>query len=277
MKWIEQNFVQITLVIAAIIIIAVGRGPMLPHVKRSKVLLWAAFVVTAACGLVLGWALSDVTSWITSRGGAFGGAVASLGAIIAVAAGWWSVDMLVALIRDLADCVPDGDARRAALWVPTTAPAGMSAAWGIMSNPGGVGTGITALIIAAITVGFCVKISKSALAGQKLPRFWHYFAAAACLLGGIVLIPLVAWLDTKAADLLSGNWLTGARIVAGSVGLALLAAMLVDWFKDKIPDQHVRNFALVGVPLLVVCGAVVVAHLTDAANSSGAILLGGLK
>jgi hypothetical protein len=276
MNWIEQNYLQIAAVLSVAVILTVGRAKLLPAVRSSKLLLWVAFVVTALCGLVLGWALFGVMTWLTGLGGLFGGIVGSVGAILAVIAGWWSVDMLVALIRDVADGVPDDEARKAALWFPTMAPAGISAVWGIVQNPRGLGTTITALIIGGVTVAYAHKVKGSALSARKGSKAWRWFAAAVCLLAGLVMIPLLAFLDAQA-----GGWLPDwaanmARILFGALGVGLLIGALVD-IKDKVPDAAVRGFLSWGLPSLVLFGAVAVAVLSDGASSGGELIIGGVS
>ncbi|MGK5682473.1 hypothetical protein [Actinoplanes sp. URMC 104] len=284
MNWLNSHWLQLTLIAGVIVLLVFGRNKILPRVQENKFILWLAWIVTAVCGLVLGWALIDVAGWVTSLPTTFGGVVASLGAILAVVAGWWAISMLVEMFRDLADGVPDGDARKAALWVPTLAPAGLSAAWGIVTNPRGIGTGITAAVIAGISLVFLFKIVKAALAGKKGETVWKWFAAAASLLCGLLMIPLLAFADSLSQQYLPGNWPTGLRIVIGFLGVGLLIWAIVDLVPKKkqgekrmSPDEGVRAFLTFGLPALVLCGAVAVGAISDAATEQGNILVGSMK
>jgi hypothetical protein len=267
-----------------IVLLVFGRNKILPRVQENKFILWLAWIVTALCGLVLGWALSGVAIWVTGLPTTFGGVVASLGAVLAVIFGWWSISMLVEMFRDLADGVPDGDARKAALWVPTLAPAGMAAAWGIVTNPRGIGTGITAAIIALISIVFLRKIVKAALAGKKGEVVWKWVAVAVCALAGVLMIPLLAFADSLSQKYLPGDWPTGIRIVLGFLGLGLLIWAIVDLVPKKEkgekrmnPDEGVRTFLTYGLPVLVLFGALAFGAITDAATEQGNILVGSMK
>lgn len=284
MNWLNTHWLQLTLIAGVIVLLVFGRNKILPRVGENKFILWLAFAVTAVCGLVLGWALREVAAWVTSLPTTLGGVVASLGAIIAVIAGWWALAMLVELFRDIADGTPDGDARKAALWVPTLAPAGLSATWGIVTNPRGIGTGITAAVIAVISLIALRKIVKSALAGKKGETAWKWFASAACLLAGLLMIPLLAFADSQAQQRLPGDWPTGLRILVGAVGLALLIWAVVDLVPKKkqgekhmVPDEGVRAFLTLGVPALVLFGALAVGEISGAAGEQGNVLVGSMK
>lgn len=275
MTWFNNYWPQLT-GIAVVMILIWGRNKLLPGVSRSKVLLWIAFVVTAVCGLVLAWALFDLMGWLTSLPGLFGGIVGSVGAIVAVAAGWGAIAMLVDMIRDLADGVPDGQARRAALLVPVFLPAGVQAVYGIISNPRGIGTGLAAAIIAVISIIAVWRIVKAALAAKKGGTWWLWFAAGACLFAGVLMIPLLAYIDTLVAQYMPAPWPTIFRILGGAAGLTLLIAALVDIFKDRKPDGHVRRFLSYGLPALIVFGAVAVSFVAGNAESGSQILIGGM-
>jgi hypothetical protein len=276
MSWFNAHWEQILGVACVVVMLVFGRKKLLPGVGQSKFLLWLAFAVTAACGLVLGWALSGLMAWLTSRGGWFGGVVGNVGAIIAVAAGWWSVTMLVALVRDLADGKPDGDARQAALWFPLLAIGGISSVWGIVQHPRGIGTGLAAAVIGGISVIALHRIVKSALAGKKAAKAWRWFAAGVALLAGLLIIPLYAFADTQLAAHASGNLVTSFRVLSGVLGLALLLGAAID-LKDKVPDAAVRAFLAYGLPALILTGAFAVGWFGDHAQTGGQVLLGGMR
>lgn len=287
LPWLHAHGLQLTLVFGVIVFLSVGRKPLLARVRDHTFLLWMAFIVTAACGLILGWALHDLTAWITSLPGSFGGVVASIGAVAAVIFGWWSIYMLVDLVRDLADLTPDADARKAALWVPTLAPAGLTAAWNIVTNPRGIGTGITAAIIAVISAVFLHKTISSALSSKKHRLFWKWFATAPSLLAGLIMLPLYAFGDSLAGKYLPGDIATDVDIFIGVVAAALLVAAVVDIWPRKdpdgkgdkkklIPDAGVRMFLAYGLPALIMFGGVGVAAASDAAGKQSGVVTGSV-
>lgn len=282
LTWLNAHGLQIVLVAGVIILLTFGRKPLVARAGESAFLLWLAFLVTVVCGLILGWALRDLAQWVTSLPGTFGGIVASIGAIAAVLAGWWAVKMLVDLVRDLLDGKPDGDARKAALWIPTLVPAGFSAAWGIVQHPRGIGTGITAAIIAVISLIFLWKTNKAALAARNHPLLWKWFAVAVSVLAGILMIPLLAFADAQVASRTGGDWSTAFRLLVGAAGVALLIAAIADAWpkaakgeKTIVPDGGVRTFAALGVPALVLCGALAVGFISDKTSEQGNVLVTG--
>lgn len=274
--WIESYWPQITGVIAVAILLAVGRSKLLPGVRGSALLLWLAFAVTAVCGLILGWALVGVMAWVTSRPSLFGAVIGSIGAIAALILGWHATYLLIGMIRDLADKTPDEMARRAALLVPTFLPAGWSATWGIISNPRGLGSGITAAIMAVITIVYAHLIVKEALKAKTAPRAWRWFASLVCLLAGLVMVPLLVFLDAQAAGWAAPWVMTMARILAGVLGFALLVRAVKD-LVDRVPDAHVRAFLAYGVPLLFLGGAAAAAWLSSSADSGLDLLVGSAR
>ncbi len=282
--WFTANWPQMVGVASVIIVLVFGRKAILPRVQESKFLLWLAWLVTAACGLVLLWSLIGVMRWLTSLPGTLGGVVSSIGAVVAVAAGWWSAKMLVAMVRDLADGVPDEDARKAALWHPLLAVSGLQAVWGLVQNPRGIGTGITAAVIAVISLVAIRSIVSAALKGKKGETAWKWFACAVCLLGGILNIPLIAFADTQIQQYAPEQVSSAFRILAGVLGAALLLAGIADLVpkRDKgekrmVPDGFVRNFLLWGLPALFLFGSVAVGTFAGNGESGGQILIGSVR
>lgn len=270
MEFINNNLEQLAAVLGVVAILTLGRAKILPKARGSKFLLWVAFVVTAICGLVLGWALSGLAAWltgITSIGGF------SIVGLVAVWLGWHAVGMAVDLFRDVADGQPDEDARQAALWIPTLLPAGWAAVWQIASNPRGLGTGITAAIMAGITIAYATIISNKAVKGKKGKTAWLWFAAAVCLMGGLAATPLVLYVDGWIAGAAPAGWLWGFRIVGGFIGVGLLIGALAD-ITDKRPDALVRSFLKFGLPLILAFGALTVGFLADGATNGAEFLTG---
>jgi hypothetical protein len=273
LHFLDAHLLQMAGIVMVIVFLKMGRDKILAAGRSHTWLVWVAFVITAFCGLVLGWALADVTSWLTHLRGA-GAVFGSIGALLALGFGWWGVELLVPLIRDVADRRPDDDARKAALWVPTLLPAGWSAVWGIVTHPRGLGTGIVAVAMAVITVIFTQRIVGQALKANKGRTAWLWFAAAVCLLSGLVATPLVLYLDGLAATHLPAHWLLPMRLVAGGFGLALGAAALKD-IADRVPDQYVRTFLRFGLPIVLTFGALAINFFTGHALT-GATHLGGM-
>ncbi len=271
MQWIDTHLMEITGVLAVAILLGVGRNKILPAVKAHRWLMWVAFAVTIVCGLMLGWALHSIVAWLTTLDGPFTATVGSIGALIAFTLGWHGVYLLIALIRDVADKTPDEAARKAALWIPTFLPAGFAAVWGVVSNPRGIGTGLTAAVMAGITIIYAHMIVKEALQGKTAAVGWKWFSAVVCLLVGVVMIPLVLYVDGVAADHMPGNYLLAARILAGVTGAAMLVAALFD-IKDKQPDRDVRAFLRYGLPVLFVFGALTVGFFTEGTSNGGEFL-----
>jgi hypothetical protein len=275
MTWVENNYLQITAVVAVLILLA-GTAKILPAVRQSATLLWLAFGVRVVCGLVLGWALVGVVAWATTLPGLFGSVVGSVGAIVALTLGWHGVFLLIAMVRDVADRTPDEDARKAALWVPTFLPAGGSAVWAVVSNPRGFDTTVAAAIMAVITIAYAHKVVHAALKGKTGRRAWHWFAAAVMLLAGLVGIPLLLFADAQAAQWLGPKLMTSLRILVGVAGLALAVAAVKD-IVDRIPDAFVRAFLAYGLPALFLGGATALAFISGNAESGLELVTGGMR
>lgn len=269
MNFLTTNVNQIVAVVGVIAILGLGRSKILPKVKGNDFLLWTAFAVTVFCGLILGYALAGLTGWLVTRTSIGGFSIVGL---IAVWMGWQSVAMLVDLIRDVADGRPDDDARKAALWIPTLLPAGMRAVWDIVTSPTGIGSGITAAVMAAITIGYAGHIANKAIRAKKAKTAWLWFAAAVCAVAGLAAAPLVLYVDGWVATTFPG-WVSALRIVGGLVGVGLLIGALAD-IADKVPDQWVRRFLRFGLPLVLAFGAVAVTTLFGAAGNGAEILTG---
>ena len=268
--------IQIGAIAAVVILLTVGAGNIVKASKGKAELLWTAFVVYVASGLVLGWALAGVMRWALSLGGR-GSALAIIVAVFAVWTGWHAVYLLVAMIRDVADKRPDEDARKAALWVPTLLPVGGQAVWSTVTNPtgGGAVTTVAAALMLGVTVLYVHRIVHASLQGKSNRKAWNWFAAAVCLLAGVISIPLVMYLDGVAARALPGDWLIALRILSGVLGAALGVAAVKD-ISDKVPDAAVRAFLRFGLPLVIVFGSVAIATMAGYATNGGEILIGGV-
>jgi hypothetical protein len=283
MPWFNEHVLQIAGVFVALILLP-GRQFAISRANDHAFLLWFAYVVSAFIGLLLGASLYALTKYLTGLSGTFGGIISSIGAILAVIGGWIAMVMSVRMIRDLGDGKPDGDARAAALWVPILAPACMSAVWNIVTHPRGIGTGVTAAIIALISIIALQAVVKSCLKSTKHPLFWKWTATAVCLLAGVLMIPLVAFADSQVAKYASSDVLLVFRLVLGAVGLTLLIGAIADAWPKKaqnektiVPDKWVRGFMAYGVPVLVLFGALTVGFASDRATDQGNVLVGSVS
>jgi hypothetical protein len=283
MSWFHTHHLQIAGVVVALILLA-GRQFAISRANDHVVLLWFAYIVSLFIGLVFGASLYTLTKWLTGLSGTIGGIISSIGAIIATIGGWAAMVMIVRMFRDLADGKPDGDARTAALWVPILAPACLSAVWNIVTHPRGIGTGITAAILALISIVALQMIIKACLKSAKHQLFWKWVAVAICLLAGLIMIPLVAFADSQVAKYTDGDVLLMFRLVLGAVGLTLLIGAIADaWPKSAksektiVPDRWVRAFMAYGVPVLVLFGALTVGFATDRATDQGNVLVGSVS
>jgi hypothetical protein len=285
---ISQYAPQLGAIAGVIVLLTVGASRLIPGAKASAPLMWVAWAVYAVCGLVLGWALSSVVTWLTSGGPGAKGVIGSIFAIPAVLFGWHAVYLLVALIRDLADRKPDEDARKAALWVPTLLPAGVQAVWATVTHPQSVVIGVIAVVNALITIIYAHRIVGAALKGSgdgpaksksARQKAWSWFAVAVCLLSGLMTLPLVLYTDVVVSHLIpasSSGWLVAARFLIGVIGGALLVAAIAD-LKDRVPDQHVRRFLSYGLPLLIAFGGIAMTIGITTASNGGQNLIGSVK
>ena len=279
--WFSNHLWQLLCVAAALIIIGFAR-PLVARVKEHKVLLWFAFLVYLGCGLTLGAGLFAFARWLTSLSGTFGGIISSVGAVLGVLGGWWGFSLTAKAAVDLGDGTPDNHARKAALLVPTLAPACFAAAWSIVQHPAGIGTGITAVVIAGISLIYLFTISGSVLKATKHTLFWKWFAVAVHILAGLLMIPLVAYIDAQIAKHGGGNWSQAFRVLTGVVGVGLLIACIADaWPKKEkgetrpVPDKWVRGFASLGVPALVLSGAIALGFVVDHGTEQANLIVSG--
>jgi hypothetical protein len=282
MSWFTNHLYEIVGFFFGLILL-IGGKVAIGRANDHAVMLWFAYIVRLLTGLIFGASLYRLTQWVTSLPGTFGGIVSSIGAIIAVIGGWIAAVMTVRHFRDLADGKPDGDARTAALWVPILGPACFSAVWQIITNPRGIGTGITAAIIAIISVIALHQVVKSCLKPTRHELFWKWVAVAVSVLGGILMIPLLMFADSQVAAHASSEVLFAFRALLGAVGLTLLFAAVADAWPKKskneqtvVPDKWVRAFCAYGVPVLFLFGAMAFDFATDQATKQGEVVTGSV-
>lgn len=278
MDLITKYMTLILGVSVVIIIIKVGLKPLQPKMANATWLRWTVFAVYVLLGMVLGLAMAGVMRWAVSLQGpaAIGG---QLGAIVSLVLGWHAILMLVRLIRDVADGKPDKEAMQGALWIPALLPAGFAAAWGLIeksfSGPPNLGTGLVAAIMAAHTIAYCVMITKAALKPSKHLKWWKWFCVPVNLVGGLVAVALIVYVDNALSDHVPGQVMFGLRLILGAVGVGLFLRALYD-IADKQPDEYVRRALLVGLPLVYLWGSGFVQWISTTATS-GADLIPGVS
>jgi hypothetical protein len=247
------------------------------HKDRGPHARWAAFVIYAIGGLALTVAMVPFIGWLVAKGGQSGisALVGNLTAIVGLALGWHAVAMIVSMIRDLADKSPDHEARSAALWVPTFLPIGGAAIWQLVQNPQGLGQGLTSAIMGVITLIYVFMIVKRADQATNHKKLWNWFAFGVLLLGGIVIIPLLAYTDTALISHLPAQIRWIPRVAIGLAALGAIIAGIVDIWCDGVPNKFARTAAIFGIGGVAVFGAVAIASISSA-TASGSGLLNGV-
>jgi hypothetical protein len=250
--------------------------PKFGNRERGSHARWASFIIYALSGLALAVAAIPTIKWLVGFGASSGLAafVGNVTAIATLALGWHAVAMIVSMIRDLADKVPDHEARSAALWVPTFLPIGGAAVMQLLQNPQGIGQGITAAIMGAITLLYSGLIVKRADAARSHQKKWNWFSFAVLVLAGLVIIPMVAYVDTALITRLPGAFRTLTRVALGLAGVGLLVAGIADIWVDRVPDAYARAMARFGIPFAFVFGGLGIAALTGSASNGAGFLNG---
>jgi len=279
MSWIAGHQTQLIALLIAIFAVTTAKKivPKMRHKERGSHARWASFIIYIIGGLALAVAMIPLIRWLVALGGRAGlsAVVGNVTAIATFALGWHAVAMLVSMIRDLMDKQPDHEARSAALWVPTFLPIGGSAVWQLLQNPQGVGQGITAAIMGIITLIYAGMIVKRADAATEHKNKWNWFAFGVLVLAGLVIIPLVAYVDTALIAQLPSGLATIIRVALGLAGLGLVVAGVADIWIDRVPDQLARAGARVGIALVFVFGGIGWQAITGA-TADGASFLNGV-
>jgi hypothetical protein len=277
--WIGGHQTQLIALLIAIFAVTTAKKivPKMRHKERGSHARWASFIIYIIGGLALAVAMIPTINWLVGLGGRAGlsAVVGNLTAIVTLALGWHAVAMLVSMIRDLADKQPDHEARSAALWVPTLLPIGGAAVFQLLQNPQGVGQGITAAIMGIITLIYAGMIVKRADAASEHKTKWNWFAFSVLLLAGIVIIPLVAYVDTALINQLPSALKGIIRVALGLAGLGLIVAGVADIWIDRVPDQYARTAARVGIALVFVFGGIGWQAMVGA-TADGASFLNGV-
>jgi hypothetical protein len=277
--WIGGHQTQLIALLIAIFAVTTAKKivPKMRHKERGSHARWASFIIYIIGGLALAVAMIPTIMWLVAFGGRAGlsALVGNVTAIATFALGWHAVAMLVSMIRDLMDKQPDHEARSAALWVPTFLPIGGAAVVQVLQNPQGLGQGITAAIMGVITLVYAGMIVKRADAATEHKNMWNWFAFGVLVLAGIVIIPLVAYVDTALIAQLPSAVRTIVRVALGLSGIGLIVAGIADIWVDRSPDVHARNGARIGFALAFVFGGIGWQALVGA-TADGASFLNGV-
>lgn len=279
LSWIAGHQSQVIALIIATLAVSTAKkiSSKAQHRERGTHALWASFVIYIAGGLALAWAMVPFIYWLIRLGGGAGlnALIGNTTAIATLALGWHAVAMIVSMIRDLMDKRPDHEARSAALWVPTLVPIGITSVFALLQNPQGVGQGITAAAMGLVTIIYAGMIVKRADSAKAHKTKWNWFAFGVLILAGLVVIPLVAYLDTALIAQLPSALRNIIRVALGVAGLGLIGAGIADIWVDRVPDQYARSAARVGIALAFVFGGIGWQAITGGA-ADGASFLNGV-
>lgn len=279
MSWVAGHQTQLIALLIAVFAVTTAKKiiPKMRHKERGSHARWASFVIYIIGGLALAVAMIPLIRWLVALGSGTGlsSLVGNLTAIVTLALGWHAVAMIVSMVRDLADKTPDHEARSAALWVPTFLPIGGAAVMQLVQNPQGVGQGITAAIMGLVTIIYAGMIVNRCDNATGHKNKWNWFAFAVLIIAGLVVIPLVAYVDTALIAQLPGGLRTIIRVALGLAGLGLIVAGVADIWVDRVPDQFARSAARIGIALVFVFGGIGWQAITGS-TADGASFLNGV-
>lgn len=283
MSWFAAHQTQIYALMVTITFVMIAKKGI-PHIDRSKkkerggpFARWVAFGCYVVAGVALTVAVTPIVTALVSWGGGdgLGAIVGNVGAVIALALGWQAIAMTISVARDLFDKTPDHEARSGALWIPTFAPIGGAAVAQVVKNPQGLGQGITAAVMGVVTLVYVYQIIKRMDAAKNHKDVWNWLAFAVCVLGGLVLIPLIAYTDTVLSGILPGVLMGFIRVGAGLAGLFLLFIGAYDIVCDGEPNNKARAAAIGGVGITFVLGGIAIGAITGS-WADGAGFLNGM-
>lgn len=266
--------------LVAFALIGVIKRTWVPHATSGSLpgaARWSSFLLITLLGAVQGTGFLVLTHWATTQLGGVLQIGADIAQVVGVGLGMFTIAMTTSTIRDLADKIPDEEARQFGQWVWTTGPAGWSAVMGVLHNPRGIGSGITAALVGAEALIFAAMIAKRALNFQNSEHetAWKWYAFVVKGMAGLIAVPLFVYADATIASVLAGfipGWIVAlVRGVLAATGIGLLIAGIGDIFKDKQPDMWARAFCAYGIPLLFVYGALGTQILNSGANAISSI------
>jgi hypothetical protein len=275
LAWLNAHEFQIYALFAAMACIAIAKVAI-PFIGRSakergkNFARWSAFGFYVVGGAALAVAMVPLLNWVMAQGAAIG----NVTAIVALALGWHAVAMITSVTRDLFDKTPDHEARSGALWIPTFVPIGFAAVVKVVQNPQGLGQGLTAAIMALITLIYVYKIVKRADQAKEHKNVWNWVCFGVCFLGGLVLVPLIAYIDTMIGGVLPGVVANIVRVGVGLLGLVLVAGGVYDIWCDGEPHKKARAGALAGLGITLVYGGIAWGAMTGAWGDGASFLNG---
>jgi hypothetical protein len=282
LSFLQAHLVQLGALLIAIFAVGTAKK-IIPFAQRannkerSPHARWAAFVLYAIGGLALAVTMVPLIRWLVALGSRSGltALVGNVSAIAFLALGWHAIAMIVTMIRDLADKTPDHEARTAALWVPTLLPIGGAAVFQLLRNPQGIGQGLTAAIMGVITLVYVFMIVKRADSASNHKNQWSWFSFGVMILGGLVIIPMLAYVDTALISKLPGSIATLFRVGLGLSALGAIVAGIFDIWCDGVPNKFARTAAIWGLGGVLIFGSLAVATLFGS-TATGASFLSGV-
>lgn len=243
--------------------------------NSSRVKKFIALAVVFASGLLEAVGALPLIHWLVNFGTGAGGWVSILAGVATLAAGWWSLYGLVALVHDMSDGTPDDKAFTAAFLVPTTLPLGWVALGGLFGNPRGYATGLAAIAVTVITAIFAHKIINFALHAKGHYAWWMWVVFIVSAWVGVVHIPALAY-----ANEWVGNHLPPFAVVIVRSAAVLAAIVLVILgaadLSNKIPEKWAHWAAMYSTPVFLVLVVTVATFQSNAAHSLD-ILFGVLQ
>lgn len=199
-------------------------------------------------------------------------------AIVFVGIGWWAIDGLVLCVLDLLDGVPDDEAFKAALFIPTTVPLGVGSLWEVFTNPQGFPTGFAALVLSGIGGFFMHRILKRIAEVSNGKMVWHWLTAVLCVFVGVMHVPAFIYVNDWMTSLIGGTrldfWIINIAIIDGfrcaAVGAAcvLLAYGVGDNLKgDRLPGWPTWATGMYSIPVFSGLGAIAIAGFQTSAEA----------
>jgi hypothetical protein len=235
---------------------------------KSRIVKFIALIFYVIAGLLFAYGALPAAQWVIGWGTGFGGWVAVVAAVLAIAAGWHALHGLVGLGHDMTDGTPDDEAFKAAFMIPTTVPLGGAALIELFTNPRGqAATGVAVVAISLITALYAHKILKKTHAAQGHYGLWMWISTIICIFVGLVHIPALIYLNQIAGDYLPewAVWLVRAGLVISGVIFAVIG--FGDLIRDWIPEKWSQWAAMYTIPTFTVLAVSLVTLQSNAATS----------
>jgi hypothetical protein len=191
-------------------------------------------------------------------------------AIAFIGIGWWAMDGIVLCVLDLIDSVPDDEAFKAALFIPTTVPLGVGSLWEVFTNPQGFPTGFAALVLSGIGGYFMHRILGRIAGVSTGKKVWHWLTALLCLFVGVMHVPAFVYINEWMTSLLSGVrlnfWIIDTGLLSAfqwaaiGAACAMLAYGVGDNLKgDKLPGWPTWWAGMYSIPVFSALGMIAIA------------------